>query len=455
MEASAVMHRVGVVIGIIGLLGTWRLGRRVGGGIVGLVALVLLTLTPSWWGDMFNNPKDMPFAMGYVFAVGALVRWVRRFPRGSMREHAVLGVMLGLACCVRVGGLVLVAIFLAAIGVFAAVRATRTRRISAALELLAAQAPRAAVTVAIAWVVMIAAWPWAQLRPISRPILALSEMTRYTGHQRYMAFAGTDIHTSDPRPDYLLHYFGLKLPVLVLVLLAIAVAIALGQVARGRATRIHVRTYAILATAILLPPLYAIAAQSILYDGLRHFLFLVPLFAVIAAVGLVEATRLFFRPLPLVVGAGLLGAIWLAIGQVRDMIALHPNQYVYFNQIAGGLPGAFGRYDTDYYGNSYKEAYAKLFEHLWRTDRARFLNSDYVVSACMPELVAEHYLLPNARWSDGPGVGETPDFFIGYTRGGCHNKYPHTPVLLKVERQDTVLNVVRDLRRHPFREDPT
>ena len=172
-----------------------------------------------------------------------------------------------------------------------------------------------------------------------------------------------------------------------------------------------------------------------------------------AAVGLVAIVRSFLRPLPLIVGAGLLGAGWLAIGQVRDMIALHPNEYVYFNQIAGGLPGAFGRYDTDYYGNSYKEAYARLFEHVWHEDRERFIDSDFVVSACMPTFVAAHYLPPNARWSDGPGIDATPDFFIGYTRGGCHNKFPHTPVLLKVERQDTVLNVVRDLRRHPFRKD--
>ena len=33
----------------------------------------------------------------------------------------------------------------------------------------------------------------------------------------------------------------------------------------------------------------------------------------------------------------------------------HPNQYIYFNEFAGGLEGAYGKYDLDYYHNSGKQ----------------------------------------------------------------------------------------------------
>jgi hypothetical protein len=454
---SAVMRRAGVgahaviaAVGIVGIAATWALARAIAGPLSALVAMILLTVTPAWWGSMFNNPKDVPFAVGYLLGVLALVAWARRFPRGS---STTLGISLGLACCVRVGGGILLAIFLASIVAFAIARAIRTRSLARGLELAAAQWKRVTITIAIAWAIMIAAWPWAQLNPLGRPLLATLQMSRFHDHQRTMMFAGEPMHTTAPRWDYLVHYFGLQLPMLLLVGVAIAIAIGIGAIAGKRLDRAQTRQYAILTTAILLPPIYAIAAGSILYDGMRHFLFLVPLLAVVAAIGLVHAARLLWRPLPLIAGAGVLAATWLAIGQARAMIELHPHQYVYFNQIAGGLPGAAARYDTDYYGNSYKEAYARLFDHLWREDPQRFLDSDYVVSACMPEFVADEYLPPNARWSDGPGVDETPDFYIGYTRGDCHNKFPQTPVLLKVERQGAVLNVVRDLRRHPFRGD--
>ena len=41
---------------------------------------------------------------------------------------------------------------------------------------------------------------------------------------------------------------------------------------------------------------------------------------------------------------------------VNDMAALHPYEYVYFNRlIAGGEESASTRFETDYYGASYRE----------------------------------------------------------------------------------------------------
>ena len=39
----------------------------------------------------------------------------------------------------------------------------------------------------------------------------------------------------------------------------------------------------------------------------------------------------------------------------RFMFANHPNEYVYFNELEGGIKGAFGNYETDYYMNSIKQ----------------------------------------------------------------------------------------------------
>jgi hypothetical protein len=40
---------------------------------------------------------------------------------------------------------------------------------------------------------------------------------------------------------------------------------------------------------------------------------------------------------------------------VRFSFANHPNEYVYFNELIGGIKGAYGKYDTDYYMNSIRE----------------------------------------------------------------------------------------------------
>ena len=46
----------------------------------------------------------------------------------------------------------------------------------------------------------------------------------------------------------------------------------------------------------------------------------------------------------------------LLIGPIRHIIANHPYEYVYFNELAGGPQNAFGNYELDYYYNSTREA---------------------------------------------------------------------------------------------------
>jgi hypothetical protein len=54
---------VGAAVGLVGLFVTWRLGRRLGGPLAGLIALLLLAACPLYYGHMFMNAKDAPFAV--------------------------------------------------------------------------------------------------------------------------------------------------------------------------------------------------------------------------------------------------------------------------------------------------------------------------------------------------------------------------------------------------------
>ncbi len=48
---------------------------------------------------------------------------------------------------------------------------------------------------------------------------------------------------------------------------------------------------------------------------------------------------------------------------IKWNVKSHPNQYIYFNEIRGGIENAFGSYDLDYYGNSLREAALWVNEH--------------------------------------------------------------------------------------------
>lgn len=441
------IHLVGALVGVLGLVGVWRLARRLAGPAAGFAAIVLLATTPVYWGHMFNNPKDLPFAVGYVWALDALCDVVSKMPRVPRRAWIRFAVLAGLAMGVRIAGILLL-VYLGAVVIGLAWLRMRAAGgdLRAGLATLRRLGVPAMWAMLGAWLVMLSTWPWALLDPIRRPWIALGNMSRYGGHRRVMPFAGEKMLTTEPRWDYLPHYFGLTLPLLLLALVALGLALVVWAWWRHRArvTLAQRNLTLVLGAAILAPPCYAIVMRSVVYDGLRHFLFVVPMLVVVAAIAAVSLPRVRPSSARAIAIASVVGAGACIGRQIAAMRALHPHQYIYFNELIGGLPGAYGKYDTDYYGNSYKEGFAALAEHLWRTDREAFLNNRYLVTGCILDFIAANYLGGNFAWADDLAAGA--QFYLGYTRANCHQRHGARPELLRIERMGTLLLVVRDLR---------
>src|SRR5690606_29252550 len=64
---------MGAIVGVLGLIVVWRLARRVGGPVAGAAAVILLAITPLYYGHMFINAKDTPFAVAMAFLLYAFV----------------------------------------------------------------------------------------------------------------------------------------------------------------------------------------------------------------------------------------------------------------------------------------------------------------------------------------------------------------------------------------------
>lgn len=473
MGAYPSVHLFGALVGCMGLLGSWKLGRLLGGALGGLLTLLLLVLTPVWYGHMFNNPKDLPFAVGYVWALYYLIRVFRCLPAVPRVEWFKLSLALGVAMSVRIAGLLTVCYLFMILFLWGWARARERGDLRLLPRYAWKLAPGYVGALIGAWALMLVLWPWAQLEPLRRPLIALARMSAFNLHERNMPF-GEDrrVSTLTPPGDYLLRYFGFKLPELTLLLVVVAlIAFWVRLVRQRRKAKAHRRSLVgggepvelpagfllerqrlaiggLLMFAILFPPLYAIIKRSPLYDGLRHFLFLVPILTVIAAVTATTILRWMAARSRVATGGLTTLVVAWSVRMVLAMVAVHPHQYLWFNQIIGGLPGAFLKYDTDYYGNTYKEGFATLREHLWETERERFLERPYVVGACMPDFVADQYLGANFERKRRGGKGE---FWLGYTRNNCYLQNEKAPEFARVERDDTLLLLIRDLRAVPDR----
>lgn len=447
IERYEAVHLLGAVVGVLGLWGTWRLGRRLAGPRAGFAALVMLSLTHVYYGVMFNNPKDLPFAAGYIWALDLLVAAIAEFPRISRATAIKLAIAMGLAMSVRIAGLLLICYFGAAIVAWSLRQGLAQRSMEAAYRYANRLALQAVAITAGAWAIMLVWWPWAMFDPIRRPLITLTQMSSFVYHRRKMEFDGEWIHTLDTPPDYLLHYFGYQIPEAILVLFIGCTLGALGWwVARGgrRQNATQAAIVMVLGLAMFFPPLYAVVKGSVLYDGLRHFLFLVPLMAVFAAVGFEHVVRWlcrFGRP-------GGAAALALALGFCAEhlwvAIHFHPHHYVWFNHLAGGLPGVVNRYSTDYYGETFKEAAESLPRELWRSERETYLKTVYRVSGCLSKRHIWNYMPGNFVHESQK---KTPDFWIGYTRDRCSERYKDEPAVVTIERDGGFLNVVRDVRR--------
>lgn len=445
------IHLLGCLTGVLGLVGTWKLGRRLAGPFAGFVALFFLVLNPVYYGHMFNNPKDLPFAVGYVWSLYYMIDAIAAFPRVPRRTLIKLAIVTGMAMSVRIAGVLLLCYLGLAVALFAGFQGLWRRSLDATRAYFWRLGLRVAAVGAGAWATMLISWPWALVDPIRRPFITLTRMSQYNEHKRRMPFAGEDIWNFDIDWRYLPHYLGFQLPEVVLALFLVGTVWGVVAVARRiREPRYHLPALALLTLglSIWLPPVYAIYKGSILYDGYRHFLFVVPPLTVLGALlvdlGAAGLVRRLGKPAWILV-IGLLG---LAGGDLlRQMIYLHPQEYVYFNRLIGGVAGAHQNYDTDYYGNTFKEAAEGMADYAWRTEPEKYLDTMYYYSGCVSAGTANKYLPPNFRGhKTRPGASKHADFYMGYVRGHCDRKYSKEPLAFAVERYGAELNVVRDIR---------
>jgi hypothetical protein len=155
------------------------------------------------------------------------------------------------------------------------------------------------------------------------------------------------------------------------------------------------------------------------YDGLRHFLFVIPCLVVFSGAALetfIAGVVRYNRVLGLSLTIPLLA---LLLHQGYAMVRLHPYQYVYYNALVGGIRGADGLYEKDYWAQSYKEAVSILVHFLRERDGDRFEAHIYRVHVEGPKWPAQYYFPKNFRYVDDE---EKADFVISYTRGEKHLK---------------------------------
>ncbi|MGY3697107.1 4-amino-4-deoxy-L-arabinose transferase-like glycosyltransferase [Bradyrhizobium sp. USDA 3240] len=449
--AAALLHKViplelfetrrllGAIVGVIGLAVTWRLARRVSGPLAGLAALLLLALCPTFYGHMFMNPKDAPFAVAMVVLIMGLVRLIEEYPAPSPRTILLVGLGAGLSIGCRVlGGLALIYAVVGFIPLW--------------IEELRTQGPREATHrfahvvyvllpgLVLGYLVMGLIWPWSIMEP-GHPLEAVTYFSHFFEKPWKEMFDGALVSVPDMPWSYLPTLFALQLPEVMLVLLTAAVITTFMSLSRTDVTAKRKSVMLMLTLAATLPLVIAMVKRPALYNGIRHFIFVIPPMAVLGGVAFARGmdwlgeNRRAWQPAALAVFAfGLMLPL-------SEMIRLHPYQYTHFNHIAGTVRTADNFFMLDYWGLALKQASDGLREQLAERQEVPPQHRKWKVAVCGPQRPAQ--------------VALGPDFTIGWdsnaadfamTLGEFYCKGLAAPVMVEIKRDDVVFARVYDIR---------
>lgn len=351
-------------------------GKKIGGWRAGVLAMLFLLLSPRFFGESLNNPKDPTFAAGYMFGLYGILLVISELPKVSWRTAIVLMLGIGSAFAVRVGALLLFAYTVMFVFAFLWLNES-TRKDLQSLNLKAFKDLFVKIPVAFvgAWIIGIMTWPAALRAPISQPFHALSVQSAFPVVIRVL-FGGEYIMSNEVPWTYNPEYILITTPLIIIAGMIIG-----GLLIPKIKQYFDWRLVAIILFASLFPLFYIVYKKSALYNGWRHSYFTYCGLAVFAALGFEMLFRMFKTKM-----AHVTLYVVLFIGLLLPTVFIvksFPMSYLYFNELVGGLDGAYGNYQIDYYAASAKPAADWVRKNIPLKEGEKFVsNNPWELNVC-------------------------------------------------------------------------
>jgi Dolichyl-phosphate-mannose-protein mannosyltransferase len=429
----------GAAVGLIGLFIVWRVARRVGGSKAGLFALVLLCVSPLYYGHMYMNVKDAPFAVAMALLLLGLVRAFEEYPRPTPATVAIFAIGLGLSVGTRVIGGISALYVAASLVLVCGIEMRKMGARAAALRLgnfIIALIPG----LVLAYCVMALAWPWSVTAPLN-PFRATEYFSHFFEKPWKEMFDGVAILVPDMPRSYVPTLFALKEPEIVVLLTVAGTAGALIAAMRRDLPLPQRATLLLIALAVVLPVALTVIARPAMYNGIRHFVFIMPPVAVLgglAGAWLWQRLAWFGRP---ALAAGALLATAAVASPVVEMVRLHPYQYTHFNHLGGGVKAADDHYMLDYWGLAFKQAADELHAKLTLGLEYPAARRRWRIAVCGPHHPAAVELGPEfVTTYDTKGA----DFAL--MLGEFYCAAYKAPILVEIKREGVVYARVYDIR---------
>ena len=323
LPADAAYHLPIILWWVVGIAILYTFMKEAFTARVGIFAALFLALTPRYFGDLHNNMKDVPSAAIFTLNMWMLWRWVK-YKRTIDLFLAV--VAFAIAFNIKINSVFIPVVFatwIIVLQVNTARGGVLFRRIVTPLSYFIL-APFAAF---LLWWFF---WP----DPIGQ--LKHAFLTFGVGTNNIEVILNGKWYCSGSTVPWYYPYWYLAITTPLPMLLLFFT----GLFSKHKKS--------LLLLWIILPLLRYVIPTVGVIDGVRHFEEVLFPIAALAALG---ADMLFRFPkfASLITLITLMSLTW-------NIVSYHPYQITYFNELVGGVKGAFGKYDLDYWGTSQKAA---------------------------------------------------------------------------------------------------
>lgn len=426
VEKLSFGHFLYFVMFQVGVASLFFLARRWVGEAAAFGTALLLNSQPLLLGHAFMNPKDVVF-MSLVTASTALGLWmvdrggksfevtgqplidaIRSFFAQFLSVDVWLaGLLLGFSSAIRIAAPLIGVVVLAYI--------LLGRKWQAL--------PRFLAYALIAFCFMILFWPYLWPNPFGRLIGSILNSAHYPDIH-WTLFRGTVVDSQ--------HVPFLYLPVLLLVQLTetTLLLVLIGVFSILRKFRWDLVTLFLIWFA--LPAAGMILMRVSLYNNFRQVFFILPPLFLIAGVGLDWLFQLIQRPILRV-----LILFLILLPGLYANVSLYPYQYIYYNQLVGGVKGAYRVFELDYWDLGFKEAQSYL-------NQTADANANIFVGDSKPS--AEKFARPDLIFNAFGGRKKNSqkyDYIIVSTAANSDEKYSEFPTVFVVERDGVPFVLVK------------
>jgi len=338
-----------LVILVTALFAVWLADYK-----AGILVIILFAVSPTFIGHAQNNLKDIPFALAYISGIFFTLKFILSGKRNSVNDLIFLVASISFSISIRAGGLILICYLFFFLFVIYLFKYLRDNRID--FDEFKKKFLWMCFISLITWFLSILLWPFALQGPIKNVIESYNVMAHFPSTFRQI-FEGK-VQWSDFMPWYYLpKSILITVPVIVLTGLALFILFSLKKQDPEKKL-----LHRCLVFTVAFPVLFVVYEKSNVYSSWRQFLFIYPSIILLASIGFFR----FFEHVKqkyLKWGIAVL-IVLLSIHPLKFMYNNPQFYYLYYNQLIGGVKGAYSNYETDYYYVSQTEASEWLINYL-------------------------------------------------------------------------------------------